>query len=105
MTFRSSDTDILGIANGVIYPRGLGVATVTMTYLDEYDEEMSVSQMFIVVDTLGLENNTSYYIMNVGTGRMMASSSTNRSDYANVVTLTNNWTERSKWRFVQLSDG
>ena len=100
VTFSSSNTDILVILNGVIIPLDLGVATVTMTYLDEYDEEMSVSQTFIIVDTLGLENNASYYIMNVGTGRMMASSSTNQADYANVVTLSDNWAQRSKWRFV-----
>lgn len=107
VTWYSSNYSVVTVSQtGVITPKYPGAANIYIRYYDDYDEvEVEKYLTVLVVDSRGIESGNSYYIVNANTGRNMASSSTNSSDYANVVTLNSVWSSRSQWEVVELGDG
>jgi hypothetical protein len=107
VTWVSSDTSIVTVTQtGVITPVSLGAANISIYYYDDYyGEDVEQYVTVLIVDSLGLESGNTYYIMNAGTGRLMASSSTETWEYTRVVTLADNWSQRSQWEIFQSNDG
>ena len=89
-------------SNGTVTALSVGFTMVTAYCQDaDYTQSFNV----YVYDSLGIESNLSYYIMNVESQRLMSSASTNSSDYANVVTSPRSWEARSRWKVIKQSDG
>ena len=97
VNWQSSNNSIAIVSNdGTITGVSLGNVTICLTYQNENSNTVLEEFDLLIVDTRGLENNTSYHIANCATGRLLAAGVEEPDDYGDVVVLRNEWTDKTE---------
>lgn len=106
-TLSSSNTAVATInSSGVITTHGEGSTYITASYYDsESGKTYTDSETLYVYDSTGIKDDTSYYIMNYSSKRLLSLESASDSSYTNVFTRTRSATVLSQWTTEQQADG
>ena len=107
VAWSSSNANVISISSdGVITAHKEGVATISATYYDTSAKQSYSASMYIFVrDSLGIDNNTEYYIVNKISGRFISLSEASDTNYTPVVTKTRSASDLLKWKSEKQSDG
>ena len=106
-TWSSSDTAVATVSSsGLITARSQGTTRISASCYDtETGNTYTDSVLLYVYDSTGIKNNTSYYIMNSSSERLLSLQSDSDSNHTNVYTSPRSATTMAKWTVERQSDG
>ncbi|MBE6593788.1 MAG: hypothetical protein E7642_07335 [Ruminococcaceae bacterium] len=108
IAWSSSNTSVATVSSsGVVTAVTGGNATITGRYTyngSVYTDSVSI-EVYTLRNSIGISNNTKYYIMNASSGRLLSLENDSDSRHANVYTRARSATTLSQWRTRKLSDG
>lgn len=107
IVWTSSNPNVATIDNsGVITGIAEGYSMIQASYYDPATQTtISDSKAVIVYDSLGLKDNTKYYIMNYQSRRLLTLETATNVDGTNVSTKERNSTSIYQWKLEKQSDG
>ena len=106
-TWSSSDTTVATVSSsGLITARSQGTTRISASCYDtETGNTYTDSVLLYVYDSTGIKNNTSYYIMNSSSERLLSLQSASDSEHTNVSTQPRSAATMAQWTVKMLSDG
>lgn len=106
-TWRSSDTSVATVNNsGLITACGKGFTYITASCYDSASGKTYTDTAYLYVyDSTGIQDNTSYYIMNYSSKRLLSLESASNLNLTNVYTRDRYTTNLSQWTTEQQADG
>lgn len=106
-TWSSSNTSVATISSsGVITAHGEGSTLISASCYDSQSgNTYTDSSTLYVYDSTGIKNNTSYYIMNYSSKRLLSLESASDLSFTNVFARVRGATALSQWTTEQQTDG
>ena len=106
-TWSSSNTSVATVnSNGLITAHSKGTARITASCYDSDSGNTYTDSVYVsVYDSTGIQNNTSYYIMNYFSKRLLSLESVSDSAHTNVCTQPRNTATIARWTIEKQSDG
>lgn len=106
-TWRSSNTSVATVnSSGLITACGKGFTYITASCYDSASGNTYTDTAYLYVyDSTGIQDNTSYYIMNYSSKRLLSLESASNLNLTNVYTRDRYTTNLSQWTTEQQADG
>lgn len=106
-TWSSSDTAVATVdSNGRITTHSQGTTWISASCYDSETGNTYTDDVYLTVyDSTGIKNDTSYYIMNYSSQRLLSLQSTSDSPHTNVCTQPRSATTIAQWSTQMLPDG
>ena len=103
----SSNVNVISISSdGVITAHKEGAATIIATYYDTSAKQNYSASIYIFVrDSLGIENNTNYYIINKSSGRCISLAEESDTNFTPIVTTPFLYSDLSEWKLEKQNNG
>lgn len=103
----SSNVNVISISSdGVITAHKEGAATIIATYYDTSAKQNYSASIYIFVrDSLGIENNTNYYIINKSSGRCISLAEESDTNFTPIVTTPFFYSDLSEWKLEKQNNG
>ena len=106
VTWSSSNTSIASVSGGLVLGITEGTATITATYTDAVTGiSYSDSVVVTIWDSIGIKDDTDYYIMNYSSHKYLSLLTNSDTDNTNVCTRAKSTTAVCQWTTEKQSNG
>lgn len=106
VTWSSNNSSVATVNNtGLVTGVSEGTVKITATYTDSATGNSSSDYVYLYVkDSLGIKDDTTYYVMNYDSHRHMSLETASDANLTNVFTRARSTSDLSKWRVEKQSD-
>ena len=105
VSWSSSDTTVMRVTQaGIVTGRKQGAAQITATCTDSEGFSQIDSLWLVVLDDVGISDDSEYYIMNAQSSRFLSLETSTDVDLTNVITAQRSFSFSSQWKTEKQSD-